>query len=102
LTASALEKRLGDQIQLMKLVEDRLRPSVQIDQQAIESYYRDQLLPQLKKAGDRAAPLTEVFGRIKNLLAEKKMNELLTGWLASLRSGSHIGTPQANSGEQNR
>jgi hypothetical protein len=30
------------------------------------------------------------------------MNELLTGWLASLRSGSHIGTPQANSGEQNR
>jgi hypothetical protein len=102
LTASALEKRLGDQIQLMKLVEDRLRPSVQIDQQAVESYYRDQLLPQLKKAGDRAAPLTEVFGRIKNLLAEKKMNELLTRWLASLRSGSHIGTPQANSGEQNR
>ncbi|HEY4840594.1 MAG TPA: hypothetical protein VIH78_01440 [Terriglobales bacterium] len=102
LTGSALEKRLGDQIQLMKLVEDRLRPSVQIDQQAVESYYRDQLLPQLKKAGDRAAPLTEVFGRIKNLLAEKKMNELLTGWLASLRSGSHIGTPQANSGEQNR
>ncbi len=102
LTPSGLEKRLGDQIQLMKLVEDRLRPSVQIDQQAVESYYRDQLLPQLKKAGDRAAPLTEVFGRIKNLLAEKKMNELLTGWLASLRSGSHIGSPQANSREQNR
>jgi hypothetical protein len=38
LTPSALEKRLGDQIQLMKLVEDRLRPSIQIDQQAVESY----------------------------------------------------------------
>lgn len=102
LTSPALEKRLGDQIQLMKLVEDRLRPSIHIDQQAVESYYHDQLLPQLKKAGDRAAPLTEVFGRIKNLLAEKKMNELLSGWLASLRSGSHIGTPQASTGEQNR
>jgi hypothetical protein len=102
LTPGALEKRLGDQIQLMKLVEDRLRPSIHIDQQAVESYYRDQLLPQLRKAGDQATPLTEVFGHIKTLLAEKKMNELLNGWLASLRSGSRIGTPQAKSGEQNR
>jgi len=102
LTQSALEKRLGDQIQLMKLVEDRLRPSIQIDQQAVESYYKDQLLPEMKRAGSRAAPLTEVFGRIKDLLAEQKMNELLSGWLASLRSGSHILTPESSTGERNR
>jgi hypothetical protein len=60
------------------------------------------LLPEMKKAGSNAAPLTEVFGRIKNLLAEKKMNELLSGWLASLRSGSHIRTPQASAEESNR
>jgi hypothetical protein len=100
-TQSALEKRLGDQIQLMKLVEDRLRPSIQIDQGAVETYYRDRLLPEMKRAGSRATPLTEVFGRIKNLLAEQKMNELLSGWLASLRSGSHILAPESNSGERN-
>src|ERR1700722_9344860 len=54
LTQRDLEKRLSDQIQLMKLVEDRLRPSIQIDQRAVESYYRDQLLPDLKKAGNSA------------------------------------------------
>jgi hypothetical protein len=102
LTESSLEKRLSDDIQLMKLVEDRLRPSIQIDQQAVESYYHDQLVPKMKKAGSRATPLTEVFGQIKNLLAEKKMNELLTGWLASLRSGSHIATPESSGGDQNR
>ncbi len=102
LTQSALEKHLGDQIQLMKLVEDRLRPSVQIDQGAVETYYRDRLLPEMKRAGGRATPLTEVFGRIKDLLAEQKMNELLSGWLASLRSGSHILTPESSSGERNR
>ncbi len=102
LTQSALEKRLGDQIQLMKLVEDRLRPSIQIDQHAVETYYQNELLPEMKKAGSSAAPLTEVFGRIKDLLAEKKMNELLTGWLASLRSGSHINPPESSAGEQNR
>lgn len=102
LTQRELETRLSNQIQLMKLVEDRLRPSIQIDQQAVESYYREQLLPQLKKAGAQAKPLTEVYGRIKTLLAEKKLNELLTGWLANLRSEGHILTPNSKSGEQNR
>jgi SurA N-terminal domain len=102
LTESAVEKHLGEQIQIMRLVEDRLRPSIQIDQRAVESYYQDQLLPELKRAGNRATPLTEVFGRIKDLLAEKKMNELLTGWLASLRSGSHIMAPEPGAGEQDR
>jgi len=102
LTQSALEKRLGDQIQLMRLVEDRLRPSIQIDQHAVERYYQEQLLPEMKKAGNSAKPLTEVFGRIKDLLAEKKMNELLSGWLANLRAGSHILAPEPSAGEQNR
>src|SRR5208337_816432 len=96
LTQSSLEKRLGEEIQLMKLVEDRLRPSIQIDQRAVESYYQEQLLPDMEKAGSRATPLPEIYGRIKDLLAEKKMNELLSGWLASLRSGSHILTPQSS------
>jgi len=86
----------------MRLVEDRLRPSIQVDQQAVESYYHEQLLPELKKAGGTAKPLTEVYGRIKMLLAERKMNEMLSGWLASLRSGSHIRTPESSTGEGNR
>jgi hypothetical protein len=101
LTQSELEKRLSDEIQLMKLVEDRLRPSIQIDPQAVETYYRDRLLPEMQRAGSRAAPLPEVFGRIKDLLAEKKMNELLSGWLVSLRSGSRIWTPGPAAGEKN-
>jgi hypothetical protein len=102
LTQSALEERLSSEVQLMKLVEDRLRPSIQIDQKAVESYYHDQLLPQLEKAGENAKPLTEMYSRIKTLLAEKKMNELLSGWLASLRSGSNIRNPEPGPGEGNR
>jgi len=102
LTEKSLESRLSNQIQLMKLVEDRLRPSIHIDQQAVENYYHDRLLPDLKKAGAQAKPLTEVYGRIKTLLAEQKLNELLTGWLTNLRSEGHINTPDPKSGEQNR
>jgi peptidyl-prolyl cis-trans isomerase SurA len=102
LTEKSLAQHLSDEIQLMKLVEDRLRPSIQIDQHAVEAYYHDHLLPDIKKAGGSAQPLTEVFNRIKDLLAEKKMNELLTGWLANLRSESHIATPESSGGDQNR
>lgn len=102
LTEGELKKWLSDQIQLMKLVEDRLRPSIQIDQKTVESYYHDQLLPQLQKAGGNSKPLTEVYGKIRTLLAEKKMNELISGWLASLRSGSDIRTPGPTTGEKNR
>jgi peptidyl-prolyl cis-trans isomerase SurA len=99
LTPNALEKRLAEDIRLMGLVEARLRPSIQIDQRAVESYYRDQLLPEMKRAGNREVPLPEVFSRIKDLLAEQKLNQLLSHWLASLRSASRIQTPVSSAGE---
>jgi hypothetical protein len=102
LTQAMLEKRLADEIQLMRGVEARLRPSIQIDQRAIESYYRDDLLPELKKNGGHEVALAEVFGRIKDLLAEQRLNQLLAGWLASLRSGSRIQTFDTGPGEQSR
>jgi hypothetical protein len=101
LTQSSFEKRLSDEIQLMKLVEDRLRPSIQIDPKAVENYYNDLLLPEMQRAGSPATPLPEVSARIKDLLAERKMNELLSGWLASLRSEGHIWTSSPAAGERN-
>jgi hypothetical protein len=100
LTQNELEKRLSESIQLMRLVEARLRPSIQIDQKAVESYYHEQLLPELKKAGSREVALPEVFGHIRDLLAEQRLNQLLHGWLATLRSASHIQTPQSGGGDQ--
>jgi peptidyl-prolyl cis-trans isomerase SurA len=100
LTQSELEKRLGDSIQLMRMVEARLRPSIQIDQKAVESYYHEQLIPELKKSGSREVGLPEVFGHIRDLLAEQRLNQLLHGWLVSLRSSSRIQIPQFGGGDQ--
>lgn len=102
LNESALEKRLAGDIQLMHLVEARLRPSIQIDQNAVESYYHDQLLPELKKAGGREVALAEVIGHIRELLAEQKLNQLLTNWLTNLRSEGHIETRESDAGDQSQ
>jgi len=100
LTQSVVDRRLGEDLQLMRLVEARLRPSIQIDQKAVESYYHDQLLPELKKAGAKEVALAEVVGHIRDVLAEEKLNQLLSSWLTSLRSESHIETPEGSAGDQ--
>jgi hypothetical protein len=101
LTATALEKRLADDMQLMRMVESKLRPSIQIDTQAVEAYYHNEFLPKAQKNGAKEVALPEVFSHIKALLSEQKMNELITSWLTSLRSESHI-EMAGNQGEQSR
>ncbi|HUJ95104.1 MAG TPA: SurA N-terminal domain-containing protein [Terriglobales bacterium] len=92
LTAQDLRERVAAQMELMQMVEARLRPSVSIDAKSIESYYNQELLPQLRQAGAQDVPLAEVTPQIKELLTQKKMNQMLTAWLQNLRAGSEIHT----------
>ncbi len=100
LTETDLRTRIRQQIDLMRLVDARLRPAVQIDSKSIEAYYRDQFVPKLKQSGAADVPLTEVSARIREVLTEQKVSELLVSWLQTLRSEGavHIPgvTPSAN------
>jgi len=85
-----LKNRVAAQLDLMSLVDSRLRPAVNIDNKSIASYYQQELLPQLHESGAQSVPLAEVSGKIKELLTQKKITQLLTAWLQSLRAGSQI------------
>jgi peptidyl-prolyl cis-trans isomerase SurA len=85
-----LRSRIASQIDLMTLVDSRLRPTINIDNKSIESYYQQELLPQLHQSGGQSVPLAEVSGKIKELLTEKKITQMLTAWLQNLRAGSQI------------
>jgi peptidyl-prolyl cis-trans isomerase SurA len=81
------------QIDLMRLVDAHLRPAVQIDSKSIEAYYRDKFVPQLKQAGASEVPLADVSGKIRELLTQEKVSELLVSWLQALRSESDVHIP---------
>lgn len=81
------------QIDLMRLVDAHLRPAVQIDSKSIEAYYREKFVPQLKQAGANEVPLADVSGKIRELLTQEKVSELLVSWLQSLRSESDVRIP---------
>jgi parvulin-like peptidyl-prolyl isomerase len=92
LTEDELRKRIALHLDLMALVDARLRPNVIIDSKSIESYYNHELLPQLRRSGAPQVALTEVTPKIKELLTQQKMNQMLVAWLQDLRSGSQIRT----------
>ncbi len=93
LTEKDLMTHVRQQIDVMRLVDARLRPTVQIDSKSIEAYYRDQFVPRLKQAGASEVPLAEVSAKIRDLLTEEKVSELLVSWLQNLRSEGQVHVP---------
>jgi peptidyl-prolyl cis-trans isomerase SurA len=104
LTEKELRNRVALQLNLMRLVDSRLRPAVNIDAKSIQRYYSEQLLPQLKQSGAKEVPFADVSPKIKELLTQQKVNQLLISWLQNLRAGSQIQNLSArqDSGNQNR
>ena len=100
LTEKELENRVALQLDLLRLVDARLRPTVQIDSKSIESYYNQELLPQLRQSGAQQIPLAQASPKIKELLTQRKIDQLLTAWLQTLRTGSEIRTQLATPDSQ--
>jgi parvulin-like peptidyl-prolyl isomerase len=90
-----LVSHVRQQIDLMRLVDTRLRPAVQIDSKTIEAYYREKFVPQLKQSGASEVPLADVSAKIRELLTQEKVSELLVSWLQTLRSESDVQIPGA-------
>lgn len=96
LTEKDFQAHIRQQIELMRLVDARLRPAVEIDSKSIEAYYREQFVPKLKQTGAAEVPLVEVSGQIRELLTEQKVSELLVSWLHTLRSEGQVNVAGAS------
>jgi len=101
LTEKDLKAHVQQQIDLLRLVDAHLRPAVQIDSKSIEAYYRNKFVPQLKQSGGGDVPLSQVSAKIRELLTQEKVSELMVSWLQSLRSESKVSAPglTSSSGE---
>jgi len=102
LNEDGLKSRVATELDLMRLVDARLRPTVNVDSKSIESYYNQELLPQLRQSGAQNVPLAEVTSKIKELLTQKKISQLLITWLQSLRAGSQIRAEALTDGSAGR
>ena len=93
LTAEEFRDRVAAQIEVMRFVDMRFRPSVHVESEQVEAYYSKTLVPELMKTGakqETLPALRDVEPKIRGILAEEKLNEMLRMWLTSLRSQGRI------------
>ncbi|MFB3814132.1 MAG: SurA N-terminal domain-containing protein [Terriglobales bacterium] len=93
LTESDVAERIAAQMQIGGFIDNRLRPGIHIESQAIQAYYREKFLPELRKTGVTTEPrLGEVAARIREILIQQRMSAELSTWLRSLREQADIRT----------
>jgi hypothetical protein len=62
-------------------VDQRLRPRINVGLQEIETAYRN-LAVDLESRGEEAPPLTSVQDQLRQLVAERKLNDEIERWVA--------------------
>jgi len=87
-TEAQVAGHVAMELNALRLVDSRLRPSIQVDNAAIEKYYKTELLP--KVAPGQRPSLQEATPTIRELLVEQQMNQALSSWLESMRSQAQI------------
>ena len=93
LTRDQVRRVVAEQVDFLRFIEARFRPSVQVPDADVQSYYANEFLPQLARKGiasSKAPPLSEVRGKIVHILSEGYIDEMLDSWLQNLRSRGNV------------
>lgn len=90
LTQQDVEEQLTSQVRILRFIDLRFRGLVRVDKEAIASYYQDRFLPEVRKRNAAEPKLEEVSDKIEQILAEQRIDELLSNWLKTLRAQAHI------------
>ena len=85
-----LRDRIAATVETVRFVDQRLRPSVHVDNKAVDTYYRDTFLPELHRRGAAEVPLAEVSGKIEEILAQREVDRQLETWLQDLRRQASV------------
>jgi len=80
------------QATLLRFVQFRFSPSVQVDDDEVREYYQKEYVPRLRQMmpGEEPPPLADVRERIVGILASRKENVVLEQWLETTRQQARI------------
>ncbi len=90
-TEEQVLSRLQDQVLTLRLIDQRLRPAAWVERPEIEAYYADTFVPESRRQNTGPVPpVDEVEPQIREILVQKKVDQLLTNWLAELKAGRRV------------
>ncbi len=90
LQESELISYLQLEFSILKFVDFRFRPFINVSGEEIKAYYNERLTPQLRKSQLELPALAQVSARIEEILKEEKINAALEQWISEIRRNSRI------------
>jgi hypothetical protein len=85
ITEEALERRLLWQLTLLRFIDYRFRPAIQIPDADVKTYY-DQQLAEWKQQGIQSIPTMEDSrAKIEEILTQQRIDQALDSWMAETR-----------------
>jgi len=92
MTETEVAARIAEQELMLRLIDQRLRPAASPSDSEVADYYRSTFVPEFQKknGGAAAPPLPEVEGQIREVLIQKRINELLDQWIEELKPATSV------------
>lgn len=98
LGGAAVRRLLREQLYLSRFLDYRFRPAAQVDDKQIQDYYDNELVPELKKHGEKIPPLEDVEDNIREVLIQRAIDDRSAKWLDETRDRLKIEIVQPGDG----
>jgi hypothetical protein len=90
LSEEDVRARIAIQVDVLRFIDLRFRPSIHIDPRNVEAYYRTTFAPQMRAGGQQPPELKFAAPQIEEILVQQRIDELLSAYLKNLRAQSRI------------
>jgi peptidyl-prolyl cis-trans isomerase SurA len=90
LSEQDLRSYIALQLSVLRFVELRFRPSVYVSDKDVEQYYQQSFVPEMRRGSAEPPPLREVSARIRELIVQQRVDDLLVQWLRARRAQTVI------------
>jgi len=90
LTQTSIRHQLEEQLYLSRFIGYRFRSSAQVDDAAVQKFYDEEFVPQLKARNEAVPTLASVQDTIREVLVQRAIDERSTQWLDDTRAHLRI------------
>jgi len=86
ITDEEIRRFVGAQLYLSNYLDSRFRPAIQIDEKAIEEFYKSRVVPRAESRGQTPPTLDTARDFIQEALVQQAINEQADRWLKESRT----------------
>ncbi len=89
-TADEFRIRWKQRMQVLAFIQERFGAGASVSEARVRAFYQNTMLPQYAQAHAKPAPFAAVQDRIRDVLQQQQVTNLLRDWLQSLRAQGSI------------